>query len=57
MTSGNQIFTGWEAEYISERKFPNLNIIDLEGGGSETKIKAVKEISGEKSEYSERYYR
>lgn len=57
MTSGSQIFTGWEAEYISERKFPNLNIIDLEGGGSETKIKAVKEISGEKSEYSERYYR
>jgi len=44
MTSGDKIFTSWEAKYISERKFPNLNIIDLEGGGSESKIEAIKEI-------------
>ena len=46
MTSGdNQILKSWERSYISKRKFPNLNIIDLEVGGSESKIKAIQEIN------------
>ena len=52
--SGDDIFTGWENQYITNRKYPNLSIIGLEGGGSEIKIEAIREISGD-VDYFERF--